>query len=245
MVSLALMKVRAKVAAKEYRSGLFSDSPPMNGLPLRFTTKTLTCEVVNTGHKRRITKVSLPRQRDARASKSHDIRKPCGVAFACNLRATKVEHRTTVHTSTNVDVGNGRARAVAMDTQDMASQDALSLPGSTTHGISPYEVVSCSYSITINATVDVGCQELQDSPRMNRMSRMNRGNTRGRHLLHSSHEEHDRVDHVWLELAIEIGLVTFFQVLLATSDRIDHASHMKRKLHGKKLQQRRGGTTCE
>lgn len=54
MVSLALMNVRAKVAAKEYRSGLFSDSPPMNGLPLRFTTNTLTCEVVvSTGHKRR------------------------------------------------------------------------------------------------------------------------------------------------------------------------------------------------
>lgn len=43
MVSLALMKVRAKVAAKEYRRGLFSDSPPMKGLPFKFTTNTLTC----------------------------------------------------------------------------------------------------------------------------------------------------------------------------------------------------------
>lgn len=43
MVSLALMKVRAKVAAKEYSRGLFSERPPMNGLPFRFTTNTLTC----------------------------------------------------------------------------------------------------------------------------------------------------------------------------------------------------------
>lgn len=42
IVSLALKKVRANVPARENRRGLFSDKPPMKGLPFRFTTNTLT-----------------------------------------------------------------------------------------------------------------------------------------------------------------------------------------------------------
>lgn len=53
---------------------------------------------------------------------------------------------------------------------------------------------------------------------------------RTRYLLHSPDEEDNRVDHVWLEFAIQVRLVPFFQVVLAASHGVHHAPEVKRKL---------------
>lgn len=50
------------------------------------------------------------------------------------------------------------------------------------------------------------------------------------HLLDGLNEENDRVDHVRLELSIEVGLVVLPQVLLATGHGVHHAPKVQRKL---------------